>query len=83
MVLRYLILSVKISVVLLSPVEDSVEVALRGGELGPEVEVVPGGALAVLHEDLVLVRAALRPRHRHVRADGDVVDVVAVHDEPG
>lgn len=66
----------------MSPVEYSVQVALRGRQLGPVVEVVPRRPLAVLHVDLVLVRAALRARHGDVGADGDVVGVVTVDDEP-
>ena len=45
-----------------SPVEDAVQVALRGRELGPVVVVVARRPLAVLHVDLVLVGAALRAR---------------------
>ena len=65
----------------MSPVKDSVQVALRGGQFGPVVKVVPRRPLPVLHVDLVIVRAALRARHGDVGADGDVVGVVAVDDE--
>ena len=66
----------------MSPVEDPVQVALRGGQLGPVVVVVPCRPLPVLHVDLVLVRAALRAGHSDVGADGDVVGVVPVDHEP-
>ena len=64
-----------------SPIENSIQVALRGGQLGLVVEVVARRPLPVLHVDLVLVRAALRARHRDVGADGDVVGVAPVNDE--